>query len=142
MTFSAQPGILQLLELHKLAPEVFGKMEIYLDGGITRGTDIVKALALGATAVGVGRPYLYSLAYGSEGVEHITESSSISALLVTAPLLTCVVLKDELTVSMKLCGATDVDQLGPHLLNTKAIESLIVDSEEHPWIKWKPRSLL
>jgi isopentenyl diphosphate isomerase/L-lactate dehydrogenase-like FMN-dependent dehydrogenase len=45
-----------------------------VDGGIQRGTDILKAIALGATAVGVGRPYLYSLVYGEEGVEHLTES--------------------------------------------------------------------
>lgn len=34
-------------------------MEVYVDGGFERGTDIIKAIALGATAVGVGRPYLY-----------------------------------------------------------------------------------
>jgi L-lactate dehydrogenase (cytochrome) len=62
--------------LHKSAPEVFGKLEIYIDGGITRGTDILKALALGATAVGVGRPYLYSLAYGAEGTAHLTSSKN------------------------------------------------------------------
>lgn len=70
----APPAILALIELHKTVPEVFGKIEIYIDGGITRGTDIVKAIALGATAVGVGRPYLYSLTYGAEGVEHLTNS--------------------------------------------------------------------
>jgi L-lactate dehydrogenase (cytochrome) len=63
------------LEIHKNCPEIFGQLEIYVDGGIRRGTDILKALALGATAVGVGRPYLYSLAYGQEGVEHLTEST-------------------------------------------------------------------
>ncbi|KAL9062043.1 MAG: hypothetical protein Q9157_009214 [Trypethelium eluteriae] len=49
-------------------------MEIYVDGGIRRGTDILKAICLGATAVGLGRPFLYSLAYGQEGVEHLIES--------------------------------------------------------------------
>lgn len=67
-----------LLEMHKECPDIFGKLEIYIDGGIRRGTDILKALALGATAVGVGRPYLYSLAYGEEGVQHLTESTYIS----------------------------------------------------------------
>jgi L-lactate dehydrogenase (cytochrome) len=38
------------------------KIEVYVDGGIRRGTDIFKALALGATAVGIGRPTLYGLA--------------------------------------------------------------------------------
>lgn len=65
-----------LLEIHKECPEVFEELEIYVDGGIRRGTDILKALALGATAVGIGRPYLYSLSYGQEGVQHLTESRS------------------------------------------------------------------
>jgi L-lactate dehydrogenase (cytochrome) len=68
--------MLTLLELHRICPEVFGKMEIYIDGGVTRGSDIIKALALGATAVGIGRPYLYSLGYGEEGVSHLTQSKS------------------------------------------------------------------
>lgn len=71
---SAQPAILTLLELHHSSPEVFSQIEVYVDGGITRGTDILKAIALGATAVGIGRPYLYSLAYGAEGIQHLTES--------------------------------------------------------------------
>jgi len=46
------------------------KMEVFVDGGIRRGTDIIKALALGATAVAVGRPYLYGLGAGGQaGVE-------------------------------------------------------------------------
>lgn len=53
---------------------MFDKLHIYIDGGFERGSDILKAIALGATAVGVGRPYLYSLTYGTEGVEHLTQS--------------------------------------------------------------------
>lgn len=50
-------------------------MEIYIDGGIRRGTDVIKALALGATAVGIGRPFLYSMAagYGEEGVRRMVQ---------------------------------------------------------------------
>lgn len=73
--YRVQPAILTLLELHRTCPEIFGRMEIYIDGGVRRGTDILKALALGATAVGIGRPYLYSLTYGQEGVEHLTQST-------------------------------------------------------------------
>lgn len=72
--YRVQPAIVTLLEIHKQCPEVLSKLEIYVDGGIRRGTDILKALALGATAVGIGRPCLYSLAYGQEGVEHLIES--------------------------------------------------------------------
>lgn len=52
--------------LQPIAEAVNGQAEIILDGGIRRGTDIVKALALGANAVAVGRPYLYGLAAGGE----------------------------------------------------------------------------
>ena len=71
---TAQPAILTLLEIRRHAPEVFEKVEVYVDGGIRRGTDILKALAIGARAVGIGRPALYSLAYGSEGAQHMIHS--------------------------------------------------------------------
>ena len=65
------PSILLLLEMHKQCPQIFEQMEVYVDGGIRRGGDIIKALCLGAKAVGIGRTFLYSLAYGTEGVEHL-----------------------------------------------------------------------
>lgn len=49
---------------------------MYIDGGARRGTDVVKALCLGAKGVGMGRPFLYSLTYGKEGVVHAIESES------------------------------------------------------------------
>ncbi|MFW3169007.1 alpha-hydroxy acid oxidase [Geodermatophilus sp. CPCC 206100] len=53
---------------------VGGRAEVYLDGGVRRGTDVLKALALGARAVLVGRPYLYGLAAGGQaGVERVLE---------------------------------------------------------------------
>lgn len=70
-------SILLLLELHKQCPEIFDQMEIYIDGGFRRGVDILKALCLGAKAVGLGRPFLYALNYGSEGVERLVESESL-----------------------------------------------------------------
>lgn len=76
---TAPPPILVLLELQKCCPEVFDRMEVYLDGGITRGTDIFKALCLGATSVGIGRGFLYALNYGQEGVEKFVESKSESS---------------------------------------------------------------
>ena len=46
------------------------KIEVYVDGGIRRGTDILKALCLGAKGVGIGRPFLYAMStYGQKGVE-------------------------------------------------------------------------
>jgi L-lactate dehydrogenase (cytochrome) len=52
-------------------------MEVYIDSGIRRGTDILKALCLGATAVAVGRPFLYAVNYGEEGVAHLAESEFV-----------------------------------------------------------------
>lgn len=72
--------ILVLLELQKNCPEVFDKMEVFVDGGIMRGTDIFKALCLGAKAVGIGRGFLYSLNYGEEGVEKFIDSKLLPSL--------------------------------------------------------------
>ena len=73
--------ILVLLEIRKNCPEVLDKLEVFIDGGITRGTDIFKALCLGAKAVGLGRGCLYALNYGSEGVAKYIESQSSTLLL-------------------------------------------------------------
>ncbi|KAI4162580.1 MAG: hypothetical protein LQ342_003811 [Letrouitia transgressa] len=77
---TSPPAILVLLELQRVCPEVFDKMEIYVDGGIRRGTDILKALCLGATAVSIGRSFLYALNYGQEGVEHLIDGKTENAL--------------------------------------------------------------
>jgi L-lactate dehydrogenase (cytochrome) len=72
-----------LLEIRTYCPEVFGKLEIFLDGGLRDGSDVLKALCLGATAVGVGRPFLYALAaYGSQGVERCVDSKYSHELVV------------------------------------------------------------
>ncbi|TLD20405.1 hypothetical protein PspLS_08788 [Pyricularia sp. CBS 133598] len=122
---TSQPAILVLLELHKYCPEVFDHLEVIVDGGFQRGSDILKAICLGATAVGIGRPFLYSLAYGEEGCAHL-----------------CQILKDELEVSMKLCGINSLDEAHPGLVNTADIEHLVRSAEDHPWIKWKPKARL
>ncbi|KAL2214543.1 cytochrome b2 [Sarocladium strictum] len=108
----AQASILVLLEVRKHCPEAFGKIQIFVDGGFERGSDILKAIALGATAVGVGRPFLYSLCYGQEGVEHLSQ-----------------ILKDELEVSMRLCGITSLEQATPELVNTLDIDYLVKNGE-------------
>ena len=64
------PPVVELIE--PVAQEVGGQIEIYCDGGVRRGSDIVKALALGATACWIGRAYLYALgAAGERGVDHV-----------------------------------------------------------------------
>ncbi|KAM5353511.1 hypothetical protein ACJ41O_000161 [Fusarium nematophilum] len=67
---TAQPAILTLMEINMRCPEVLERMDVFIDGGIRRGTDILKAICLGATAVCLGRPFLYALTYGQKGVEH------------------------------------------------------------------------
>jgi isopentenyl diphosphate isomerase/L-lactate dehydrogenase-like FMN-dependent dehydrogenase len=72
---TAPPAVHTLLEIRKYCPEVFSRIEVWVDGGIKRGTDVVKALCLGAKAVGVGRAALFGLgAGGVEGVERTFES--------------------------------------------------------------------
>ena len=120
---TASPSVLVLLELHAQCPEIFDQLEVYVDGGVSRGSDILKALALGATAVGIGRPFLYSLCYGQEGVEHLAQ-----------------ILKDELATSMRLCGITSLDQASPEMVNTRDVDHLVPREEGHPWIKWRARA--
>lgn len=73
---TSPPAILTLLELHRNCPQIFDKLEVYIDSGIRRGSDVLKCLCLGATAVGMGRPFLYSLTYGQKGAEHLIERKS------------------------------------------------------------------
>lgn len=79
------------------------KIEVYIDGGIRRGSDVLKALCLGAKGVGLGRPFLYANSgYGENGV-----------------IKACKLLKDEISRDMKLLGVTKVSELGPELLHAQ-----------------------
>ncbi|MBC8074500.1 MAG: alpha-hydroxy-acid oxidizing protein [Chloroflexales bacterium] len=61
-----------IVALPEVCAAVAGRCEVYLDGGVRRGTDVLKALALGARAVLVGRPVLWGLAVdGADGVRHV-----------------------------------------------------------------------
>ncbi len=81
------------------------RIEIYIDGGVRRSTDIIKALCLGAKGVGIGRPFLYAMsAYGLPGVDRAMQ-----------------LLKDEMEMNMRLIGCSNVDQLNPTLVDTRAL---------------------
>jgi L-lactate dehydrogenase (cytochrome) len=73
--------LLILLELRRDCPEVFDKMEVYVDGGVRRGSDILKAVCLGAHGVGVGRPFQCAVSYGTEGVEAVCESGYLYKMI-------------------------------------------------------------
>ncbi|KAF9769870.1 hypothetical protein IL306_012641 [Fusarium sp. DS 682] len=105
---TAPPSILLLLELHRNCPEVFDKMVVLVDGGFRRGSDVLKAICLGATAVGLGRPFAYSVGYGEDGVEHAFN-----------------ILRDELETAMRLCGLTDLADASPDYINTADIDHLV-----------------
>jgi 4-hydroxymandelate oxidase len=76
---------------------VKGRMPVIVDSGFRRGTDAVKALAMGAQAVGIGRPYLWGLgAFGQEGVERVLE-----------------IVRTETRAAMQQCGARSVREFNP-----------------------------
>lgn len=96
-------AIAPLDALPAVVEAVGDKAEVFLDGGIRRGTDIIKALALGATACMTGRCYLYGLAAaGKPGVSRAIE-----------------LLRSELKRSMMLLGCTDVNELDRRYLRRR-----------------------
>lgn len=85
-------NVLQIEALPEVVAAVGDRTTIVLDGGVTEGTDIFKALALGAKMVFLGRPTLWGLAVdGQQGVEHVLD-----------------ILKKELDVAMALAGCKNV----------------------------------
>jgi len=84
--------------LPEISDAIAGRMPIIVDSGFRRGSDLVKGIARGATAVAVGRPYLWGLgAFGQEGVERALQ-----------------ILTRELEITMRAIGAPSLDALGPH----------------------------
>lgn len=80
--------------LPSVVGRVAGRVPVLVDGGIRRGTDIVKALALGAAAVQIGRPHVYGLAVGgADGVAHVVRVLR-QELLMAMALLGCATLTD------------------------------------------------
>ena len=77
LTPSAPAPIDLLYELRATRPDLFSKLDVMIDGGVRSGADVVKAVALGAKAVGLGRPFLYANGtHGQDGVERVCESES------------------------------------------------------------------
>ena len=94
-------GVAATIEaLPEIVDAVEGRVEVFVDGGIRRGTDVVKALALGARAAMVGRPVLWGLASdGEKGARHVLE-----------------LLREELELALLLCGCpTPADVTPAHI---------------------------
>ncbi|KAI1370330.1 FMN-dependent dehydrogenase-domain-containing protein [Hypoxylon crocopeplum] len=108
---TAPPPLQVLLEIRKFCPQVLDTIDVLVDGGIKRGTDVVKALALGAKGVGIGRAALYGLSVGGEdGVERVIK-----------------ILADETATAMRLLAVKSVSELNPRHVNTSALTSRLFD---------------
>ncbi|KAF8607785.1 hypothetical protein BDV93DRAFT_279525 [Ceratobasidium sp. AG-I] len=96
----APAGIDVLYELRQKRPDLFEKLEVYVDGGVRRGTDVLKALCLGAKGVGLGRTFLFANGtYGEKGVVKAVR-----------------ILRNEIETGMRLLGVTRLDQLRPEMV--------------------------
>ena len=89
----------------EMVPEVVaaakGQAEVYVDSGVRRGSDVIKALALGARAVAIGRPLYWGLALnGADGVHGVLE-----------------LLREEVDRAMSYCGQTNIRELESNLVN-------------------------
>jgi len=106
----ARSGIEILVEVvHELKKRnLWGDhFEVYIDGGVRRAGDVLKAVALGARGVGIGRPFLYAYsAYGHEGVSHAIQ-----------------ILKDEMEMNMRLIGAPTLADVVPEMVDTSQAAS-------------------
>ncbi|EXJ86392.1 L-lactate dehydrogenase (cytochrome) [Capronia epimyces CBS 606.96] len=138
---TSPPGLLVLLEIHARFPEIITQhhprseavrsgqarpFSIFVDGGIRRGTDILKLVCLGAVAAGIGRPALFATGYGQDGVEQLID-----------------ILKDEFEVAMRNNGITSIDECSPEYLNTGAIDKWVVKQRDHPYaVHWATDKLV
>ncbi|MDZ4715206.1 MAG: alpha-hydroxy acid oxidase [Cytophagales bacterium] len=92
---ASETGRGTLEALPEIVATVKGKVPVIIDGGFRRGTDIFKALALGANAVGIGRPYIWGLScFGQEGVEAVLR-----------------ILSEELKMTMQQAGTSKLDEI-------------------------------
>ncbi|GLB37706.1 putative conserved region in glutamate synthase [Lyophyllum shimeji] len=112
----ARSGIEVLVEVVDKLKEKRGltfpheKFQLFCDGGVRRATDVLKAIALGATAVGIGRPFLYAYsAYGPEGMDRALE-----------------ILHSEFEMNMRLLGAPTIKHVVPSMVDTSNIHTHIV----------------
>jgi 4-hydroxymandelate oxidase len=104
------PATIDLLPA--IADAIYGRVPVLMDGGIRRGTDVIKALALGACAVAIGRPVLWGLAAGGEaGVKQVLE-----------------ILRSELDRALTLCGCGSPQDMRRDLIRSRLVEERCLHS--------------
>lgn len=108
---TSQSSLETALEIHREAPEIFEQIEVWADGGVRYGVDVLKFLALGVRAVGLGRPVMYANVFGHEGVQQLIEQ-----------------LKYEIAIDAANIGVADLKKITPDyvchsLSNTPTSES-------------------
>ena len=95
-----ESGRATIQSLPEVLEAVAGRVPVLVDGGFRRGNDVLKAMALGASAICIGRPYLWGLgAFGQEGVERVLD-----------------IMRAELELAMKLAGTPTLSDVGPSLV--------------------------
>ena len=136
---TSPPALLVLLEIHARFPHIIRDhhpsspsvqsglarpFSIFVDGGVRRGTDILKLVCLGAVAAGIGRPALFATGYGQDGVEALLD-----------------ILSDEFEVAMRNVGITSLRECGPEYVHTGAIDRWVSKSKGHPYaVDWSDQN--
>ncbi|KAJ4295584.1 hypothetical protein N0V90_007597 [Kalmusia sp. IMI 367209] len=101
------PSALEVaLEIYEEDPDIFKKVEVYADGGIRYGADVLKLLALGVRAVGLGRPFMFSNVYGVDGVKKVIE-----------------IAKHEISIDAANLGVGNLKEIGPQYVNWKSVNA-------------------
>ena len=124
-----------LYEMRATRPDLFDKIDVMMDGGVRSGADVVKALALGAKAVGLGRPFLYANGtHGEDGVVRLCQSEYFpshkrESVFDKAKLA---VMAEEITNTMRNCGARSISELKPELVG---LRGPWVGMNTQPWAK-------
>ena len=109
------PPIEVLAELMPILREkgLADKFEVYIDGGVRRATDVLKAICLGAKGVGIGRPFLYAMSgYGDAGVNKAIQ-----------------LLKDEMVMNMRLLGVNKLEELNESFVDTRFMQTRYVPDD-------------
>ncbi|KAK4705069.1 L-lactate dehydrogenase (cytochrome), partial [Phenoliferia sp. Uapishka_3] len=105
-----------LLEIVDVDPTLTRDLEVYIDGGARRGTDVLKALCLGAKGVGLGRPFLYAqTAFGEQGVVRAVR-----------------IMENEIITGMRLLGARTLKDLKPEMVECLDSAYRIPGSKKRP----------